>query len=222
MKLLLVEDAKALRQAVATGLRRAGYAVDAACDGPEGQWLAESNDYDVIILDIMLPGVDGLTLLQRLRQQGRETHVLLLTAKDTVEDRVRGLQAGADDYLVKPFAFEELLARVQALCRRRYGQKSARITVENLAIDPAAKTVRRNGKVIELKPREYALLEYLALRQGEVVPRRDIEAHLYDDAADPMSNVVDSAICVLRRKLGPPQLIHTRHGHGYVLSPESL
>jgi DNA-binding response OmpR family regulator len=192
--------------------------VDAASDGTEGQWLAEANEYDVIILDIMLPGVDGLTLLQRLRQKGRATHVLLLTAKDTVEDRVRGLQMGADDYLVKPFAFEELLARVQALCRRRYGQKSPRLVVADLEIDPATRTVQRDGKPIELKPREYALLEYLALRQGEVVPRRDIEAHLYDEAADPMSNVVDSAICVLRRKLGPPPLIHTRHGHGYVLS----
>lgn len=220
MKLLLVEDAKHLRQAVATGLRRAGYAVDAASDGAEGQWLAESGEYDVIILDIMLPGVDGLTLLQRLRQQGRQTHVLLLTAKDTVEDRVRGLQTGADDYLVKPFAFEELLARVQALCRRRYGRKSPKLVIADLEIDPATKTVLRGGRRIELKPREYSLLEYLALRQGEVVPRRDIEAHLYDDRADHLSNVVDSAVCIVRRKLGPPSLIHTRHGHGYVLAAE--
>jgi len=220
MKLLLVEDAKHLRQAVATGLRRAGYAVDTAADGAEGRWLAESNEYDVIILDIMLPEVDGLTLLQQWRRQGRQTHVLLLTARDTVSDRVRGLQMGADDYLVKPFAFEELLARVQALCRRQYRRKASRLLIGDLELDQAAKTVRRGGREIPLKPREFALLEYLALREGELVSRRDIEAHLYDDTVALMSNVVDSAICTLRRKLGVPPLIHTRHGQGYTLAAE--
>jgi len=221
MKVLVVEDARHLRQAIVSGLRRGGYAVDGAGDGAEGLWFAESNDYDVVVLDIMLPEMDGLTVLRRLREKGNRTHVLLLTAKDAVEDRVRGLQAGADDYLVKPFAFAELLARIQALCRRRYGQKSPLISVGDLEIDTASKMVRRAGAPIELKPREYALLEYLALRQGEVVSRSEIEAHLYDEQADPMSNVVDSAICTLRRKLGTPPIIHTRHGHGYVLSADA-
>jgi DNA-binding response OmpR family regulator len=220
MRLLLVEDSVPIQEAVATGLRKTGYAVDVTGDGLEGLWLAESNDYDVIILDIMLPGMDGLSLLQRLRAAKKDTHVLLLTAKDTVQDRVCGLKAGADDYLVKPFALEELMARVEALCRRSYGQKQSRIVIGDLEIFLANKTVQRAGQPIRLAPREYALIEYLALRQGEVVSRRDIEAHIYDEQADPMSNVVDSAICTLRRKLdrrGSPSLIHTRPGLGYVM-----
>lgn len=223
MKLLLIEDALPLQRAVAKGLRKAGYAVDVSDDGGEGLWYAENHDYDVVILDLMLPGLDGLSVLQRLRAAGRATHILLLTAKDTVEDRVRGLQAGADDYLVKPFAFEELLARVQALCRRAYGQKRSVVAVGDLEIDPGRKTVRRGSQSVALKPREFALLEYLALRRGEVVSRRDIEAHLYPEAVDPMSNVVDSAICNLRKQLaqaGAGNLIHTRHGLGYVLQEE--
>ena len=168
----------------------------------------------------MLPGLDGLGVLQRLREQGKLTHILLLTAKDTVNDRVRGLQMGADDYLVKPFALEELLARVQALCRRTYGRKAPRIQVADLEIDLHKKTATRSGRTIDLGPREYALLEYLALRRGDVVTRTEIEEHIYDGQADPMSNVVDSAICVLRKKIASPNssaLIHTRRGLGYVL-----
>ena len=220
MRLLLVEDSVPIQDAVATGLRKTGYAVDVTGDGKEGLWLAESNDYDVIILDIMLPGLDGLSLLRKLRAGKKGTHVLLLTAKDTVQDRVRGLQMGANDYLIKPFALEELLARVQALCRRSYGQKDSRIVIDDLEISLASKTVQRAGHPIKLAPREYALLEYLAMRRGEVVSRRDIEAHIYDEQADPMSNVVDAAICTLRRKIaraGSPPLIHTRPGLGYVL-----
>jgi DNA-binding response OmpR family regulator len=221
MKLLLVEDSKHLQRALTTGLRKAGYALDVTGNGREGLWLAESNDYDLIILDLMLPELDGLSLLQRLREKGHQTHVLVLTAKDTVEDRVRGLQAGADDYLVKPFALEELLARVQALCRRRYGQKCPLLTIGDLEIDFAAKAVKRARLPIRLKPREYALLEYLVLRRGEVVSRREIESHIYDEQVDPMSNVVDAAICALRKAISPPgspPLIHTRHGLGYTLA----
>jgi DNA-binding response OmpR family regulator len=224
MKLLLVEDSKHLQRALAVGLRKAGFALDVTGDGKEGLWLAESNDYDVVVLDILLPGMDGLSVLQQLRAKGKQVHVLMLTARDTVSDRVRGLQAGADDYLVKPFAFEELLARVQALCRRTYGQKLTRLAIGDLEIDLANKAVVRAGVPVKLKPREYALLEYLGLRRGEVVSRREIEAHIYDDQVDPMSNVVDSAICVLRRKIsmpGLPALIHTRHGLGYVLESEA-
>ncbi len=224
MRVLLVEDSKRLRTTVGAALRRSGYAVDAAGDGQEGLWLAESNDYDVILLDIMLPKLDGLSVLQRLRRGGASTHVLLLTAKDTVADRVHGLRLGADDYLVKPFALDELLARVEALCRRAYGSKQPRLVVADLEIDTVAKEVFRAQQPVSLKPREYLLLEYLARRSGEVVTRTDIEAHIYDGKLDPMSNVVESAISTLRKKLGllnQAPLIHTRHGLGYVLKAES-
>jgi DNA-binding response OmpR family regulator len=221
--LLFVEDSPRLQRSVGKGLQKAGYAVDMTGDGLEGLWYAESNEYDAIILDLMLPSLDGLSLLRRLRAKGKDTHVLILTAKDIVEDRVRGLVAGADDYLIKPFAFEELLARIQALCRRRYSQKSSCIQVAELEINTASKTVTRGGDLIVLTPREYRLLEYLVLRRGEVVSRQEIEEHIYNDVVESFSNVVDSAVCTLRRKITPSgalPLIHTRRGMGYVL--ESL
>lgn len=220
MRLLFVEDSERLQRSVGAGLKRAGYAVDAARDGKEGLHLALEREYDTIILDLMLPGIDGLSLLGRLRMAGRQTHVLLLTARDSVEDRVQGLRGGADDYLVKPFAFEELLARVQALCRRAYGKKEACMVVGNLVVDTARRTASRGGQPLTLAPREYMLLEYLAARQGYVVSRTEIEAHIYDEVSDPFSNVVDSAICALRKKIGRPGsalLIHTRRGAGYIM-----
>lgn len=220
MRILLVEDSARLQRSVGTALRKTGYAVDLAGDGEEGLWLAGSHDYDVIILDIMLPKRDGLSMLAELRRRGQAVHVLLLTARDTVLDRVQGLQAGADDYLVKPFALEELLARVQALGRRAYGTKQPRFKVGNLEIDTLGRSARRAGQPVDLTAREYLLLEYLALRRGQVVSRAEIEAHIYDEQVDPMSNVVDSAVCSLRKKLGvagEPALIHTRRGLGYVL-----
>ena len=223
MRVLVVEDSVRLRQAVSTWLRRNGFAVDASADGEEGLYLAETNDYDALVLDIMLPKLDGLALLQRLRKQGRRTHVLLLTAKDTVPDRVRGLELGADDYLVKPFALEELLARVKALCRRAYGSKETRLVIGDLGIDTAARKVSRAGHAITLQPREYALLEYLARRCGQVVTRTEIEQHIYGGEVERMSNAVDSAICSLRQKLGErgsAPLIHTRRGLGYELAAE--
>ena len=223
MRLLLIEDSVRLQSSVGRGLRKAGYAVDVSGDGEEGLWLAESNEYDAIILDLMLPKLDGLTLLRSLRAKKNGTHVLILTAKDTVENRVSGLQAGADDYLIKPFAFEELLARVQALCRRGYQRKNPKIDIGDLEIDTAARVVLRQGKAIELTPREFRLLEYLAARRGQVVSRSDIETHIYSDAADLMSNTVDSAICILRKKIDPSgagSLIHTRRGMGYVIEGE--
>lgn len=223
MRVLLVEDSERLRRSVGAALKKSGYLLDVSSDGPEGLWWAETHDYDVIVLDIMLPGLDGLSLLQKLRQKGRTTHVLLLTAKDTVEDRVRGLRTGADDYLVKPFALEELLARVEALCRRGHGSKQSRLTIADLEVDTVTKEVFRAGQPVRLKPREYLLLEYLARRRGEVVTRSDIEAHIYDNDVDPMSNVVDSAICSLRKKISaanPAPLIFTRHGLGYTLKAE--
>jgi DNA-binding response OmpR family regulator len=220
MRLLLVEDSPRLQRSLTTALKKAGYAVDVAGDGEAGLWLAVGNDYDTVILDLMLPRLDGLSLLEQLRAKGKQTHVLLLTARDTVEDRVRGLRKGADDYLVKPFALDELLARVEALCRRSYGTKATRIVLGELVIETGARTVTLAGVSVELTPREYALLEYLALRQGQVVSRTEIEQHIYDDSVDPLSNVVDSAICTLRKKMTAPgakPLIHTRRGHGYVL-----
>lgn len=223
MRLLVVEDSARLQRSVATGLRRAGYGVDVASDGEDGLAQAELNDYDVIILDLMLPKIDGMTVLRRLREQGIATHVLILTARETVSDRVSGLNAGADDFLVKPFAFEELLARVQALGRRRYESKNPRIALGTIEIDTCERRVFRKGRPVELAPREYALLEYLAMRRGRVVSRAELEEHIYDGRADPMSNVVDSAVCVLRKHIdtpGQPSLIETRRGLGYVLGGE--
>jgi len=220
MRLLVIEDSIRLQENLGTALRRSGYAVDLAGDGEEGLWMATSNTYDVIILDIMLPKLDGLTVLSKLRAQGSEVHVLLLTARDSVSDRVNGLQKGGDDYLVKPFALEEFLARVQALCRRAYGKKQSVLAIGDLEVDTLARGVKRAGRHVELTAREYLLLEYLARRTGEVVSRTDIESHIYDGQVDPMSNVVDSAICGLRKKIGTTSeaaLIHTRRGMGYVL-----
>lgn len=220
MRILFVEDSKRLQRSITIGLRKAGYTIDVTGDGQEGLWFAESYDYDVIILDLMLPGMDGLTILKRLREQGKKAFVLILTAKDTVEDKVEGLQTGADDYLVKPFAFEELLARIQALIRRKYGIKTNSINIGELEIDLARRAVLRNGKEIDLMPREYALLEFLALRKGTLVSRAEIEEHIYDERVDPMSNVVDSAICTLRKKIDSsddPSIIKTRRGMGYII-----
>jgi len=220
MRVLIIEDYAPLRKAVCQGLQEAGFAVDAAADGEEGLWYARSNEYDVIILDLMLPRIDGLTILTRLRQAGSPAHVLILTARDTLADRVEGLNLGADDYLVKPFAFEELLARVHALVRRKYNAKDPLIRVGDLEIDTVARVVYRAGRQIDLTAREYALLEFLALRAGQVVSRTDVWEHLYDFHSSAESNVVDVYIGYLRKKIeraGSPRLIHTRRGQGYVL-----
>jgi heavy metal sensor kinase len=220
MRILVVEDYLPLQEAVTTGLREAGYAVDVTGDGEEGLWYATSNDYDVIVLDLMLPKVDGLTVLRRLRAEGRSSQVLILTAKDTVPDRVRGLNFGADDYLVKPFAFEELLARVRALARRAYAAKNPLIEIDDLRIDTPAQRVWRGKEEVSLTPREYALLEYLAVRTGEVVSRTDIWNHLYEFDSEVDSNVVDVYILYLRKKIerpGKTVLIHTMRGRGYRL-----
>lgn len=220
MRLLIVEDYEPLREALAQGLREAQFAVDIAADGDTGLWYANSNDYDVVILDLMIPGIDGLSLLKRLRAAGRKSHVLILTARDTTQDRVNGLNLGADDYLVKPFAFAELLARVRALVRRRYSSKTPVIRVDDLEIDTTARIVRRAGRRIELTPKEYSLLQYLANRAGELVTRSEIWEHVYEFHSEAESNVVDVLIGHIRRKLESPglhKLIHTRRGHGYLL-----
>jgi len=221
MKLLLIEDYPPLQRSIAKGMREAGFAVDATGDGEEALWFAESGQYDVTILDLMLPKVDGLTILGRLRRKGNPVPVLILTAKDTVGDRVRGLDLGADDYLVKPFAFEELLARVRALVRRKYRKRSPVVQVGDLVVDTTGRTVRRGGRDITLTHREYALLEFLALRAGQVVTRTEINEHIYAFDGEPDSNVIDVYVGHLRRRLeegGLPRLIHTRRGLGYVLA----
>ena len=220
MRLLFVEDYEPLRTSVSQGLREAGFAVDASADGEEGLWYAASNDYDAIILDIMLPSLDGVTILRKLRDDGCLTPVLLLTAKDTVEDRVNGLDAGADDYLVKPFALEELIARVRALVRRRYDARDPVLRVADLEMDTAARSVKRAGQWVELTAREYSLLEFLAVRAGQVVSRTDIWEHLYEFESAADSNVVDVYIGYLRKKIERPdlpRLIHTKRGMGYRL-----
>jgi two-component system OmpR family response regulator len=223
MRVLLIEDYVPLRKALVQGLEEAGFAVDATGDGQEGLWYANSGTHDVIVLDLMLPGLDGLSILRHLRSQNIQTHVLILTAKDTLADRVKGLDCGADDYLVKPFALEELLARVRALIRRRYESKSPRICIGDLDIDTGTKQVSRAGEMIGLTAREYALLEYLALRVGQTVSRSDIWEHVYDFRSEVQSNVVDVYIGYLRKKIDRPgwtRLIHTRRGQGYVLAKE--
>jgi DNA-binding response OmpR family regulator len=224
MRVLLVEDYEPLARSVAQGLREAGYAVDRSADGEEGLWYAEANAYDAIVLDVMLPKMDGLTLLRTLREKKNPAAVLILTAKDRLADRVSGLDAGADDYLVKPFEFDELLARLRALIRRRYRVGEAVIRIADLEVDTGARVVKRAGTAVQLSAREYALLEYLALRRDQVVTRAEIWEHVYDFASDPSSNVVDVYIGYLRRKIDDdrePKLIQTRRGQGYLLgAPE--
>ncbi len=223
MRALVVEDYAPVRLAVTEGLAENGFAVDAASDGEEGLWLAQNNPYDVVVLDVMLPKLDGLTVLKQLRKAGTDIPVLVLTARDTLDDRVTGLDLGADDYLVKPFAFAELLARVRALVRRRYDKRTPTILIEDLEIDTVKRVVKRGGELVVLSAREYALLEYLAVRTGELVTRTEIWEHVYDFRSDAHSNVVDVYIGYLRKKLGPdrlPKLIHTRRGQGYVLGKD--
>lgn len=224
MRLLLIEDYRPLQQSLTKGLREAGFAVDTTRDGQEGLWYAMGNEYDVIILDLMLPGMDGLSILRKLRTNDRQSHVLILTAKDTLQDRIKGLNLGADDYLVKPFAFKELLARIRALLRRSYRKKNPRIKVQDLRIDLTTQRLWRGREEIQLTPREYALLEYLAMRAGETVSRTDIWEHVYEFNSSASSNVVDVYIGYLRKKIeqpGKPPLIHTVRGRGYILGAQS-
>ena len=220
MKILIIEDFELLRDSLCQGLREAGFAVDTAGDGETGLWQAKSGHYDVIVLDLMLPRLDGLTILKQLRGLGVASHVLILTAKDTTPDRIKGLDTGADDYLVKPFEFAELLARVRALVRRKYQAKNPVLRVQDMEIDTTTRTVKRADRLIELTPREYALLEFLAMRQGQIVTRSDLWEHVYEFHDDASSNVVDVFIGHLRRKIDLPglsRLIQTRRGHGYML-----
>jgi DNA-binding response OmpR family regulator len=217
---LLVEDHQPILRAVRQLLEEEGFAVDVATDGDEADVKCRTTPYDVVVLDIMLPKVDGLTLLKRWRSDGIDTHVIMLTARTTTPDKVLGLDTGADDYLAKPFSNDELLARIRALVRRGHQQKDPVLRCYDLEIDTAARTVRRAGQVIHLTPREYALLEFLAFHRGKVVTRSMIWEHLYDEYDENTSNVVDVYIRYLRNKIDKsfdPPLILTRWGEGYIL-----
>lgn len=221
MRILLVEDEPSAAAMLAKGLREEAYAVDMAADGETALAQAFVNDYDVIILDVVLPGKDGFKVCRELRSNHSSVPVLMLTARDAVEDRVEGLDSGADDYLPKPFDFEELLARVRALLRRKPALYPEVITVGDLSVDTRARRITRAGQTIDLTAKEYALLEYLARRAGEVVSRADISEHVWDESYDPFSKVIDVFIQRLRRKVDEGhalKLIHTRRGEGYMLT----
>jgi DNA-binding response OmpR family regulator len=223
VRVLLIEDHKPMLRAIKQGLEEEGFAVDIAVDGEEGNYKARTANYDVIILDLMLPKIDGLTLLQQWRREGMNAHILVLTAKGSIEEKVHGLDLGADDYLTKPFQWEELLARLRALIRRGHQIKDPVLRIHDLEIDTASRTVKRGGQSIHLTPREYALLQFLAFHRGKVVSRSMIWEHLYDEHDENTSNVVDVYIRYLRTKIDKgfdPALILTRWGEGYMLRGE--
>ena len=215
MRILLIEDEADLIASLARALREEGYAVDTATDGKVGLYKAESADYDAIVLDVMLPLLDGWEILQRLRQS-KKTPVLMLTARDAARDRVRGLDTGADDYLVKPFDLDELFARLRALIRRTAGQTRNIIEIGNVVMDTAARHVTLCGNPIALTAREYALVEFLALHRGETVTRSALYEHLFDEDENTLSNLLDVHVSNLRKKLGA-EFIATRRGHGYCI-----
>ena len=226
MRLLLVEDSERLRASLCEGLTRAGFAVDAVGEGRRGLAFAKRGLYDVLILDLMLPDISGLDVLRELRARPSDIHVLILTAKHAVEDRVLGLELGADDYLQKPFAFEELQARIHALVRRRYRSKSPRLEIGDLVVDTVGRRVTKNGVEIQLTRREFQILEYLARRTDQTVTRIEIEDSVYSERNLPESNAVESALSNLRRKLrgaggSNPDPIQTRPGLGYCLRARS-
>ncbi len=223
MRVLVIEDEKRGASFVKRGLEQESYAVDVVHDGVDGQHYAEVNDYDAIILDIMLPGKSGLDVLKEIKEKGVEAPVLLLTARDTVEDRVKGLDVGADDYLTKPFAFEELLARLRVLMRRG-GYGSPVLKFSDLSLDPATRKAKRGDKEVDLTVKEYALLEYLIRNPDRVLTRTLISEHVWDQAFDSETNVVDVYINHLRAKVDKDashKLIHTVRGVGYVLKEEA-
>jgi two-component system OmpR family response regulator len=223
VRALLVEDDATIGEFVARGLREAGFVVDHASDGEAGLTAATEQPYDVAIVDLMLPKRDGLSLIEELRQRGITTPVLILSARRSVDDRVRGLQTGGDDYLTKPFAFAELLARVQALVRRASrAPEPTTLTVEDLTLDLLSRRVTRGGKPIDLRPREFSLLEYLMRNVGKVVSKTMILSHVWEYNFDPQTNIVDVLVSRLREKIDRPfekKLLNTVRGVGYVLRP---
>ncbi len=221
MRILLVEDDRKTANFIVRGLKEAGYAIDHAEDGEEGLIIAAMNPYDVAIVDIMLPKIDGLTLIEKMRKKQINTPVLILSAKRTVEDRVKGLQKGGDDYLTKPFSFSELLARTQALIRRSHATTApSTLTAGDLTLDLLKHEVNRADQKIELQPREFSLLEYLMYNKERIVSKTMILEHIWDYSFDPQTNVVDVLVCRLRNKVDrdfPEKLIHTIRSVGYVI-----
>jgi heavy metal response regulator len=223
MRILVIEDEVKIAQFVKRGLKEEGYAVDVANDGEEGHFLLSSNDYDIIILDLMLPKIDGLTLCRTLRKDGNQTPIIMLTAKDTVKDKVKGLDSGADDYLPKPFAFEELLARVRVLLRKKDSRVQTQLKVDDLALDLLTHKVTRGDREIDLTVKEYALLEYLMRNAGNIVTRTMISEHVWDINFDTFTNVIDVYINYLRNKVDSGfenKMIHTVRGKGYLLKKQ--
>jgi len=220
VRILLVEDHRHIWKPLRQGLEEEGFAVDLAIDGDEADHKATATSYDVIVLDLMLPAIDGLTLLRKWRAAGMQTHIIVLTARGSLEDKVRGLDHGADDYLTKPFEMDELLARIRALIRRGHSVKDPVLRVHDLSIDTSSRSVKRASTLIHLTPREYSLLEFLAYHRGRVVTRSMIWEHLYDEHDESTSNVVDVYIRYLRNKIDKgfdSPLIITRWGEGYML-----
>jgi len=220
MRILVIEDEKKIANFIKRGLKEEGYAADTAYDGEEGHFLATTQEYDLIVLDLMLPKMDGLTLCRKLRGEKVHSSILMLTAKDTTKDKVLGLDAGADDYLTKPFAFEEFLARVRALLRKRETGVPLKLTVEELTLDLITHKVFREGKEIELTGKEYALLEYLMRNAGVVVTRTMISEHVWDVNFESFTNVIDVYVNYLRNKIDhgyKKKLIHTIRGRGYTI-----
>jgi two-component system copper resistance phosphate regulon response regulator CusR len=226
MRILLVEDDSRIARFVSQALREQAYAVDATADGEDALFKASVNDYDAVILDVLIPGRDGFEVCRELRANGSRVPVIMLTARDAVPDRVEGLDSGADDYLTKPFEVAELLARLRALLRRGHVVRPALVTAADLCIDTRAHAVTRAGRRVELTAKEYALLEYLARERGRVLTRAEIAEHVWDENFDPLSNLIDVNINRLRRKIDDgfaAPLIHTRRGEGYMLAaPEDL
>lgn len=221
MRILLVEDDRRIARFVAKGLREQAYAVDVVGDGDEAGYKLSINDYDAVILDVMIPGRDGFQVCRDLRSAGIAVPVIMLTARDTVQDRITGLDSGADDYLTKPFAVTELLARLRALLRRGRVVRPATMTIANLVLDTGAQRATRGGRALALTTKEYALLEYLAREAGRVVSRAEIAEHVWDENFDPLTNLIDVHINRLRRKVDDEfssKLIHTRRGAGYMLA----
>jgi len=221
VRILLVEDETRVAAFVAKGLREQAYAVDIAADGEQALYLAAVNQYDVVILDVLLPKKNGYTVCRELRRDGFRAPILMLTARDSIDDRVAGLDCGADDYLVKPFDFKELLARLRALSRRIGVPRAETLRVADLSLNTASHAVSRAGRSVTLTAKEYALLEFLVLHEGRVVGREDIAQHVWDESFDPFSNVIEVYIKRLRSKLDSasrPRLIHTRRGEGYILT----
>ncbi len=220
MRILVIEDEKKIADFIKRGLKEEGYAVDAAYDGQEGFFLAKTNEYDLILLDLMLPKMDGLTLCKKLKSEGKLAPVIMITAKDTVADKVTGLDSGADDYLTKPFAFEELLARIRAILRKKDAAVANKLQVEGLSLDLMTHKVTRAGKEIELTAKEYSLLEFLMRNAGSVVTRTMISEHVWDLDFDTFTNVIDVYINYLRKKIDEPyekKLIKTVRGRGYII-----